>query len=177
MPNGALIPIGITLLFCAFAFAQPILHPNTLPPRGNLSFSYLATALNLILAIACFIPVISRFKQARYNRKHKIYKKKAAISNIDRNQQTPGDWRSNISNFDLSRLTLAGWVLSFLSVVVLSIGAGISGSILANSGAKQASDAQVKVFGMMNLGVTVAFFMAGKWLMEKVNIKIIKNQK
>ncbi len=175
MSNGALIPLGITLLFCAFAFAQPILSPSTLPPRGNLSFSYIATALNLILAIACFIPVISGFQQARYNRKHKIYKKKAAISSTDRNKQIPGDWRSNLSNFDLSRLTLAGWVLSCLSLVVLSIGAGVSGSILANSGTQQASEQQIKVFGMMNLGVTVAFFMAGKWTMEKVNIKIIKD--
>ncbi len=31
MPNGAFIAIGITLFFCAFAFAQPIIDPIDYP--------------------------------------------------------------------------------------------------------------------------------------------------
>ncbi len=34
MPNGAFIAIGITLFFCAFAFAQPIIDPIDGASRG-----------------------------------------------------------------------------------------------------------------------------------------------
>jgi hypothetical protein len=175
MPNGALIPIGLMLFFCAFAFAQPIIVPSSIPPNGGLGFSYIATALSLISGIACFIPVGLRFKQNRYDRKHKIYHKKVANVKIARNRQVSSDWRDRLADFDLGRLTAAGWILSLLSVVAFLIVAGIGISSLESAGVKQASRGQSKILGLFGLAVAVTFFMTGKAILDRLKIDIFRD--
>jgi uncharacterized membrane protein YbaN (DUF454 family) len=106
MPNGALIAIGVTALIGAYGFVSAI------PPGASASgavVSYVFATFFLLIAIACFAPVVYRFVQNKRNRKYKNYKRKAAIPTKRENKQVPGDWYSNLQNFDLSRLTLAGW--------------------------------------------------------------------
>jgi hypothetical protein len=173
MPNGAYIAIGITLFFCAFAFAQPIIDPIDYPlAQRNLSFFYITTGLSLILGLACFIPIVLRVKQNRYNRKHKIYKNKPAISHTTQSKPTPGDWYSNLQNFDLGRLTLAGWFLSLLSVAV---GIGLFAICLGNNSIDGASRGVQKVFGIIMFGIMAVFFTIGKWILVQLNIKIYKH--
>jgi hypothetical protein len=172
MPNGALIAIGVTALFGAYGFISAV------PPGGTVSgaiISYIWAAFFFLIAIASFSPVVYRFIQNRRNRKYKNHKRKAAIPIKRENKQVPGDWYSNLQNFDLSRLTLAGWCLSLLSVIVFFIGAGIGASYLESTGVKQASKGQMKVIVIPVLAITVAFFYLGKWVLDKTNVDIYKD--
>jgi hypothetical protein len=172
MPNGACIAITITALIGAYGFILGI------RPGGTMSgaiMSYIGAAFFLLIAIASFAPVVYRFIQNRRNRKYKIYKRKSAIPNKKENKQVPGDWYSNLQNFDLSRLTLAGWGLSLLSVVVFFIGAGIGASYLESAGIKQASRGEMKVIVIPVLAITIAFFYLGKWALEKISVNILKD--
>jgi uncharacterized protein (DUF486 family) len=114
-------------------------------------------------------------QDAKFNRKYKIHKRKSAISSKKENKQVSGDWYSNLQNFDLSRLTLAGWGISLLSVIVFLMGAGIGASYLESAGIKQASRGEMRVIVIPVLAVTIAFFYLGKWTLEKVNIDIYKD--
>jgi uncharacterized membrane protein YtjA (UPF0391 family) len=107
--------------------------------------------------------------------KSKTHKRKSTTSNTKHNRQISNNLRSDFANFELNRLTLAGWILSLLSACVFLIGAGIAGSSLENAGVKQASRGEVKVLGFINLVVVVVFFLSGKWMLKKFDIKIFKD--
>jgi uncharacterized ion transporter superfamily protein YfcC len=173
MSSGALVAIGITALICAFGFGTSAVNPGALAKSST--FFYSGTVFSLVLAVSCFVPVIQKTKQTRYSYKHKIQRKKTTTYTTKQNKNTPGDWRSNLGNFDLGRLTLAGWVLSLLSLIVFLTVVGIATSSLEDAGVKQASRGDIKVLGTISLGITVAFFLASKWTLEKFNINLFKD--
>ena len=170
MSSGALVAIGITALICAFGFGMSAVNPGALAKSS--SFFYSGTVFSLVLAISCFIPVIQKSKQNRYSSKKKSQRRKPIVSISKRNKSIPGDWRSDLTNFELYRLTLAGWVISLLSFVFFIT---IAASLLESAGVKQASRGDVKVSGTIALCSTVVFFFAGKWVIEKLGIKMFKD--
>jgi hypothetical protein len=172
MPNGALIAIGITALIGAYGFVSS-LRPGG--PASAAAVSYVGGTFFLLIAIACFAPIVYRFIQNKRNRKYKIYKRKLAVPSKKENKQVPGDWYSNLQNFDLSRLTLAGWSLSLLSFIVFLIGSSIIFSNLENAGVNKPSRGEVKMVAIPILAVTIAFFYSGRWALKKVNVDIYKD--
>jgi hypothetical protein len=171
MPTGALISIGVTALIGAYGFISAV--PSGSPVNRAVG-SYVFATFFLLIAIACFAPVVHKYIQNKRNRKYKIHKKKLAPSSKKENKQVSDDWYSNLQNFDLSRLTLAGWSLSLLSFIVFLIGSSLIFSNLENAGVNKFSRGEIKLVAIPILAATVAFFYLGKWALKKVNIDIYK---
>jgi hypothetical protein len=174
MPSGALIAIGIVGFLGTWGF---LLSAATPGGTTSVAGAYIGAGIFGSITMACAAGVIYNIRKSRYNRKHKIYKGRTLVSPSKNEKQHSEDWRSQLAGFDLGRLSLAGWILSLLSLIVFLIIAGIGASYLESNGIKQASERQMKVFAIVGMGVAAAFFLLGKWILEQCNISIVKKNR
>lgn len=77
------------------------------------------------------------------------------------------------TNFDLSRLTAVGWLLSLVTVALFL---GLAFWFAANStGADgRMSKGEVKLYGFIGLAVFAGFFLGCRWILEGIGIQVVR---
>src|SRR5437764_31549 len=85
-------------------------------------------------------------------------------------------WREDVSNFDLSRLTLVGWL-----VLLLSIAVGLAAAILVGTywdsvfpPQPGSNPRRVGPAGVAGFGGAVGFFLAAKVLLHVTGVRIVR---
>ena len=77
------------------------------------------------------------------------------------------------TNFDLSRLTLVGWLLSLVTVG-LFIGLAIwfaSNSMTPDS---RLSKGETKLYGFIGIAVFAGFFLGCRWILESIGLQVVR---
>jgi hypothetical protein len=77
------------------------------------------------------------------------------------------------TNFDLSRLTVVGWLLS-LTTTALFIGLAIWFASTAMGPGGRISKGEAKLYGFGGLVVFAGFFVGCRWILESIGIRIVR---
>lgn len=77
------------------------------------------------------------------------------------------------TNFDLSRLTVVGWLLSLVTVALFL---GLAFWFAANSMGPEGrlSKGEVKLYGFVGVAVFAGFFLGCRWILEAIGIQVVR---